>query len=338
MIMKKLGIFLIIGLLVLFTIIGCEKDSSSTIDDETLSQMELQESALDEENEYLMDWGIDDGNENNMFDGYSSFPKTGFPKILDPINNVLRFGRKINNRFRRRVILTRINEDSVLLSITRQLNGRFVIFEKIDYDTTDPDTLAIYRKPLTHIVKRKVIFIKRNANDQEQDIPGRGRWKLQAVTLGQGVSNPAHTIRIHNVTVYNSVGDSIVFTNPLETFLSVPDDIPTFSTGDMITIRVKLENSTSTPFIGPDGATETLLLHYGRNRYHHARKRFTYMGTDPVTSYSVYEGYWQIGQQPFRVRHTIVDAIDNGTIYDNDETAYPYNSTTWSAPYRVLPN
>lgn len=337
--MKKLGIFLTISLLTMFVIIGCEKDSSSTMDDETLSQMELQESVLDEENDYLMDWGIDDGNENNMFDGFSSFsPNIEFPKVMDTINNVLRFGRKINNRFRRQVIITRINEDSVLLSITRQLNGRFVVFEKIDFDTTDPDTLTIYRKPLTHIVKRKAIFVKRHSNDQNQDNPGRGRWKLQAVTLGEGISNPAHTIRIHNVTVYNSVGDSIVFTNPLETFLTVPEDIPTFSTGDMVTIRVKLENTTLNPFVGQDGATETLLLHYGTNRHHHARKRFTYMGTDPASGYSVYEGFWQIGQQPFRVRHAIVDAIDNGTIYDNDENAYPYNSTTWSSPYRVLPN
>nr|NIT55471.1 hypothetical protein [Fodinibius sp.]NIY24055.1 hypothetical protein [Fodinibius sp.] len=106
----------------------------------------------------------------------------------------------------------------------------------------------------------------------------------------------------------------------------------------MVSIRVKLENTTSNPFIGSDGASETVLLHYGRNRYHHARKRFTFMGTDPVTGYNVYEGFWHVGQQPFRVRHAIVDAIDNGTIYDNDKNLYPYNSTTWSAPYRVTPN
>lgn len=337
--MKRLGIFFVIGLLSMFAIIGCEKDSSSTMDDKTLSQMELQESALDEENDYLMDWGIDDGDENNMYDGFSTFSSSmEFPKIMDPINNVARFGRKINNRFRRQVIFTRINEDSALVSITRELRGNFVSFEKIDYDTTDPDTLALYRKPLRHIVKRKAIFVKRNSDDQYEDNPGRGRWKLQAVTLGDGKSYPTNTIQIHEVVIHNSAGDSIVFTDPLETFLSVPEDIPTFNTGEMVTIRVKLENTTGNPFKGPDGATETLLLHYGINRFHHARKRFTYMGIDQATGDNVYEGFWRIGQQPYRVRHAIVDAIDNGTIYDNNEDDYPYNSTTWGAPYRVVPN
>jgi len=331
--MKKLGIFLVVILIAMFTVVGCEKDSNSAVDDSVLSEMELQESALDEENDYLLDWGIDDENESNMFDGYSSFPRVfGFPKVMDPIDNVLRFGRKINHRFRRQIIITRLNPDSVLVSITRQLEGRFIIFA---IDTVLQDT-SIYRKPLTHTVKRKAIFVKRHP--RYQDNPGRGRWRLQSVTLGEGMSQPISTIQIHEVVVHNSTDDSIVFTNPLETFLTIPDDIPTYNTGQMVTIRVKLENTTSNPFIGQDGATETLLLHYGRNRHHHGRKRFTYMGTDPATGYSVYEGFWQVGQQPFRVRHAIVDAIDNGTIYDDDEITYPYNSATWCAPYRVTPN
>lgn len=334
--MKKIGIFWIISLLAMLVIVGCEKDSSSGISDDVQSEMELQESVADEANEYLLDWGIDDGAENNMFDGYSSFsPSIGFPKIMDPISNVVRFGRKINNRFRRQVIFTRINEDSVLVSVTRQLNGRFVIFS---LDTSVQDTPMIYRKPLTHIVKRKAIFVKRHPNDHNTDNPGRGRWRLQSVTLGAGASSPVRTIQIHEVVVYNSSGDSIVFTNPLETFLTVPGDIPTFNQGEMVLIRVKLENATPNPVIGQDGATETLLLHYGRNIHNHARKRFTFVGTDPATGYSIYEGNWQVGQQPFRVRHAIVDAIDNGTIYESDPNAYPYNSTTWSSPYRVTPN
>lgn len=330
--MKKSGIFLIVILIAMFVMVGCEKDSNSAVDDSVLSEMELQESILDEENDYLLDWGIDDGSEGNMFDGYSSFTRgLDFLKVMDPIDQVLRFGRKINHRFRRQIIITRLNPDSVLVSITRQLDGKFVVF---GVDTVLQDT-SIFRKPLTHIVKRKAIFVKRHANDQNQDNPGRGRWRIQSVTLGEGMSQPAKTIQIHEVIVYNSVGDSIVFTNPLETFLTIPDDIPTYATGEMISIRVKLENSTPNPIIGPDGATETLLLHYGRNRHHHGRKRFAYVGTDPATGYSLYEGFWQIGQQPFRVRHAIVDAIDNGTIYDDDEITYPYNSTTWCAPYRV---
>lgn len=188
------------------------------------------------------------------------------------------------------------------------------------------------------MVKRKAIFVKRHLNDHISDNPGRGRWRLQAVTLGAGASHPVRTIQIHEVVIYHSSGDSIVFTNPLETFLTVPDDIPTFDQGEMVMIRIKLENGTPNPVIGQDGATETLLLHYGRNIHNHARKRFTFVGTDPSTGYNVYEGSWQVGPQPFRLRHAIVDAIDNGTIYDDDASTYPYNSATWSSPYRVTPN
>ena len=133
------------------------------------------------------------------------------------------------------------------------------------------------------------------------------------------------------------MGDFIVFTDPLNTFLNLPDDIPTFSIGELITIKVLLENTTSNPVLDPNGsgATETALLHFGCNRHHRARKRFDFVGTDPNTGYNMYKGTWHVGQQPFRIRHAIIDAIDNGTIYDNDPNAFPYNSTTWSTPYRV---
>lgn len=340
--MKQLSVFLIIALISAFVLVGCEKDTQSPINDELQDEIELREMAADEGEDYLIDWGIDDGDENNMFDGYSSFsPNTTLPKILTPINNVTRFGRKINNRFARQITLTRIAPDSVLLSVTRELRGRFVIFENINSDTTDPDTLAIYRKPLRHIVKRNAIFVKRHPGDSdvsgENDRGFRRHWKLQSVSLGSGLSAPTHTIQIQEVVIYNSQGDSIVFTEPLHTFLNIPEDIPTFSPGEMVTIKVTLENLTASPFPDPNGsgATETVLLHYGVNRHHHARKRFDFVGTDPVTGFNVYEGTWQIGQQPFRVRHAIVDAIDNGTIYDNDPNAFPYNSATWSSPYRV---
>lgn len=328
--MKRLALFLMTSLVLMFATIGCEKDTGSAVDDETQAQMELQDAVHDEENDYLLDWGIDDGDESNMF---SFSPSFGFPKIMDTIPNVVRFGRRVNHRFRREVIITRLNPDSILVSITRKLDGRFVI---ASLDTTQ-DTVIIYRKPLTHIVKRRAIFVKRHPNIPD-DNPGRGRWKLRAVTLGAGASDSVRTIQIHQVTVYNSAGDSIVFANPLETWLTVPDDIPTFHRGEMVTIRVMLENNTPNPLIGPDGASETVLLHYGRNRSHHDRKRFTFVGADPVSGYNVYEGIFHVGQQPFRVRHAIVDAIDNGTIFDDDASVYPYNSTTWSAPYRVMLN
>jgi hypothetical protein len=49
---------------------------------------------------------------------------------------------------------------------------------------------------------------------------------------------------------------------------------------------------------------------------------------------NVYEGNWVVGQWP-GIHHAVIDIIDNGTIFDDDINTYPYNSTTWSTPYKV---
>jgi hypothetical protein len=61
---------------------------------------------------------------------------------------------------------------------------------------------------------------------------------------------------------------------------------------------------------------------------------FSYAGQDDEGN-NVYKGQWTIGQWP-GVHHAAIDVIDNGTIFDDDINTYPYNSTTWSTPYKVL--
>lgn len=260
-----------------------------------------------------------------MYDGYSSFGK-----VFTPIDSVKRFGRKVLQRPRRVITdVQRIGPDTIRVFTAREFVGQFVIFSK-----PDDSTVVRYTKPLRHVVRRVALYVRRNPNE----VTGRRGWELAEVSLGQGNSVPMATIQIKEITITGSGGVSVVYTNPLHTMLSVPDDILLFSPGETVTVQVKLSNSTLNP-VDPlgNGSTETVLLHFGVNRQHHARKRFEYVGVDPVTGDQVYEGSWTIGQQPFRLRHAVVDAIDNGTIFDDDATTYPYNSTTWSAPYRVIP-
>lgn len=335
--MKKWMVLLGVSLVFLFLFSGCEKNSSSVLDEQALEETELREFVLDEQNEYLLDWGIDDGDEQSMFDGFSTFGKeNAFSKVMAPINNVVRFGRKIDERFPRTIIIRRVSPDTVKVFVERVLVGKFVIFEKINADTTDPDTLALYRKPLRHIVQRNAVFVKRapNTTPADQEVR-RGRWKLHSISLSKG-SSPQTTIRIAEVTVYTSSGDTLRFTNPLDTQLLVPEGLPTFQRGETVTVQVKLENTTSNPVVNPNtGATETVLLHYGRSIRDRARKRFEFVGTDP-SGLHIYEGTWTVREPARRPYHAIVDAIDNGTIYDNDPVAYPYNSVTWGTPYRVV--
>lgn len=321
--MKRLIGLMATILLAMLLMLGCEKDSSQPLaeDDESI----VTQMAQEEDDEYLFDEGIDDGSEDNMYDGYSSFGK-----VFTPIDSVKRFGRKVLQRPRRVITdVQRIGPDTIRVFTAREFVGQFVIFSK-----PDDSTVVRYTKPLRHVVRRVALYVRRNPNE----VSGRRGWELAEVSLGQGNSVPMATIQIKEIAITGSGGVSVVYTNPLHTMLSVPDDILLFSPGETVTVQVKLSNSTLNP-VDPlgNGSTETVLLHYGVNRQHHARKRFEYAGVDPVSGDQVYQGSWTTGQQPFRLRHAVVDAIDNGTIFDDDAATYPYNSTTWSAPYRVIP-
>lgn len=318
--MKRLFGLIIVSAILSIILSACEKNTSTQAvedDESVVTQM-----AQNDEEDYLLDEGIDDVSEDNMFDGYRSFGK-----VSSPIDTVFRFGRIVHQRPRRIVSdIRRISPDSIVVFVAREFDGRFIVIEK-----ADDSTFVRHQKPLRHVVRRKAVYVKRNS-----DTGGRP-WKLASVSLGQGNSVPNATIQINEISINSSGGASVIFTDPLQTLLEISEDILTFVPGEEVTVQVKLSNSTVNP-VDPfgNGSTETVLLHYGVNRRHHARKRFEYAGSDPLTGDQVYQGTWTIGQEPLRVYHAVVDAIDNGTIYDDDGTTYPYNSVTWSAPYRVV--
>ena len=326
--MKKVLFLFALAMMTLVLMTSCQKDSEplSSEPDEVI----VQDLAASEEDEYLFELGLNDGTEDDIKNGNFG---GGFGKIQVPLDSVWRFGRHINRIGLRRLEIVRTAPDTIKVALARELQGRFVTVEKFEGDSVSGDTLVVYRKPLRHVVRRKAIYVR---NPQANDRSGRRGWHLYSVSLGQGNSVPPHTIEINEVSVVSSSGDSLVFTDPLNTMLTL-DEVPTFVTGEMVTVRVKLNNFTDNP-VDPEGngSTETLLLHYGVNRHHHARKFFEFAGIDPVTGEHIYEGTWTIGQEPFRVYHAVIDAIDNGTIYDSDPATYPYNSTTWNIPYVVL--
>ncbi len=334
--MKRFLIGFTVTIVTLFLIIGCEKNTSSALSDEQLEISGIEDMVLDENNEYLIDWGIDDGDENNMFDGFSTFASAfSLPKVMTPLNNVVRFGRKIDKRFPRTIVVRRISPDSILVAVERVLSGKFVIFDKITNSSTNTDTIGITRKPLRHIVKRKTIFVKRNVTDAEFRFP-RKRFRLAQVSLTLGKSKPVNTIRLEKISIKSASGYDTTFTDPLNTMLNIPEDLPTFIKGEKVTITVLVSNSSTNLLPDSTGATETLLLHFGINRQHHARKRFEFKGVDPETGFNIYEGTWTVHEPAYHLFHAVVDAIDNGTIYDTDNETYPYNSTTWGYPYRVV--
>jgi hypothetical protein len=123
--------------------------------------------------------------------------------------------------------------------------------------------------------------------------------------------------------------------DPLEYF-QTRESVFTFSNGTTVNVKVWVENTTENPVYFPDGSgqTEIVRLHHARHRWHryHGIKYFSYLGQED--GLNVYEGNWIVGEWP-GVHHAVIDVIDNGTIFDDDVTKYPYNSTTWSSPYKV---
>ncbi len=336
--MKRLTNLTIVLLLALAMLTNCQKDSDSGVNTIESDEFTIQELAESEDEDLLYDLGIDDQDEANMFDGYSSFDG-GLGKITAPIDTILRFGRRIEDRGLRRLDIRRVAPDTFKVFVAREFAGAFVIFEKGE-DSTGTRPIIIHRKRLRHVVKRNAIYVKKEREtDSAHDISNRlhRNWKLAAVSMSAGNSVPNHTIQMNEITITSSSGENMVITDPLNNLFYSRDDLPTFVPGDSVTVQVKLSNTTANPVdIEGNGSTEKVLLHFGVNRHHHARKRFHYVGVDPATGDNVYEGGWVIKQRPGRAYHAIIDAIDNGTIHDSNAETFPYNSTTLGTIYRVV--
>ncbi len=336
--MKRLVKLAMIAMVSMMIATSCQQNGNDGFNAVEDDEMVVQELATGEDEEILFDAAIDDGSEENIVNGFGS-SGSSLGKVSAPIDTVLNFGRRFD-RHPRRIVkdIRRIGQDTIFVSLSRLFRGVFVIVEK-GQDTTGTRPIIIHRKRMAHVVKRNAIYVKRDSDrdtDAITDRPHR-RWKLASVSMGAGHSVPEPSIRFNELTITSSGGVNITITEPLDTFFDTRDDLPTFVPGEEVTVQVKLTNSTLNP-VDPfgTGATETLLLHHGANRDHHGRKFFDYVGTDPVTGDQIYEGTWTVEQAPGHVYHAVVDAIDNGTIYDNDASTFPYNSTTWGTPYRVV--
>lgn len=326
--MKRLSIILsAIGFL-LFAATACQEDGKTPTASLENDETAIEEMATSDENELLFDALVDDGSEDNMYDGFSTFDNN-MGKVTAPIDSVWRFGRRFNPQPRRAIRdFRRISEDTALVAVHRLFTGQFVIFEK-NADSTGNRRAIIHRKRLNHATHRNAIFVKRETDT------GRMRWQLDAVSFGQGESRPETTIDILETHITSDRGLDLLITDPLQTFLNSRDEIPSVVPGETVTVQIKLNNSTAHPVDLGNGATETVLLHYGINLRHRARARFEYTGTDPVNGAQIYVGSWTINQRPGHVYHAAFDVIDNGTIFDDDATVFPYNSMVWSLPYRV---
>ncbi len=323
--MKKIT-SIIIGFLLLI-LWGCSKDTVPTESAQTEEQQILAEILKIEEstteNYFYAD--MDDESEDNFYEDSNTF----LEKPVIPF----RFGRIRLHPVERDVRIVLTSDTTAEALFHKLMRGNFV---SIVGDASLADTLQIYRtvRPMGHEFQRIVHFVKRD-----------GRWRMKdfSLALGNslGVVNTLDdmvttTLQIVKMTI--SVNDEVVeITDPLD-FFQTRESVFAFSNGTEVKVTVHVRNDTKNPVYFPEGTqqTELVRLHHGRHRFqrYHGIKMFKYAGQDEAMN-NVYEGSWIIGHW-FGIHHAVIDVIDNGTIFDDDVNVYPYNSTTWSTPYKVI--
>lgn len=331
--MKKFYAILLMILLGLW-LAGCDTNTSALDNDEAA----LMEAVENEYGDYFSDdvdfaEGLDNASDADFMFDY------GFGKILSPIepSSVIGFGRlvqrEVGNDFPRK-LLVRIEGDTAWVRVSRTLGGKFFTIEKLNQEG-DTITVVRHTKDMAHYVEKTAVFVRRVHPDSAN---ARGAWKLIAISGHSGKSRPfeKNTISLKKVTVINeTTGEKFEYDNPLRSLKLFPSELAVLHRGDVVTIEVALDNATANPVELENGSKTTVLLHIGvRPKLKHVRRIAEFAGTDEEGN-QIYRYTWQVMGMPFALHHFVVDAIDNGTIFDTDQESYPYNSTTWGFPYVV---
>jgi hypothetical protein len=324
-IMKHITSLLLITLL--FIVWGCSQDKTptdSTLNDEDQIMQEILniENSADEDYFYA---DIDEESEENFIEAFDD-------PLLKPIIP-LRFGRVRLQPMVKNIRIVFTSDTTAEAHFHKIIRGNFI---SLVADTSETDTVKIYRtvRPMGHEFERIAHFVKRN-----------GRWWLKdfSMVLGNslGVINTADaeivnsTVQITKLIV--EANDEVIkITDPLEYF-QTRENVFNYPYGTTVNLTVHVSNTTINPvgFPGNPDQTEIVRLHHARHRWRRLHKinMFSYVGQDEEEN-NVYKGQWTIGQWP-GVHHAAIDVIDNGTIFNDDINTYPYNSTTWSTPYKV---
>ena len=308
---RNIWIRMLLAPLAVGLLFGCSKDPSSFDLD---SDEEAIRALIEENEDYFTTAGINDDGAQPLVYSIDGFGKTA--NLIDP----LRFGRK--GRFQlEHLSIDRVDDSTLVATIIKSFNGNFLILAS---DTTDSVAQGIlYTKDMENEIVRKAIFKKRgNSGDRRKD------WKLRRVS-GSETQSPETTLSFVNITIQNSDGQEWSIEDPLEFFRDL-EAIPTLQPGDSVKVFAKINNSS--PYLEKPG--ETVSLRYKNDRrMRRARKGLNDDGVypDEATGDGTYSGYWVVGQRR-GIYHAFVDAIDNGTIYDDQ---LQYNSKIWGFTYIV---
>jgi hypothetical protein len=269
------------------------------------------------------DLTMNDGEEPLPFDDYS------LGKVTTPIRP-LRWARFIRS-FNREVVVDSITADSLsYLTVTKTWQGSLIIAATYSDTGRVPDT--VIRKPFTTVSKKRFIFHRIASNP----VIWRN-WRPMAISLIAGGTTSSDAIAITELKLRfdrNGVPDSIVVTDPVNTFLRIPRpnvpqprEVPDIAGGRPVLLQVTLTSA--------DPDTDHVALRFGFSPDGRHRHRIRLHMVSETFNGSVFT---RVYERPF-VMHmqqgrfaASVDAATHSTMFDD---AAPVSNSFWGVPYVV---
>lgn len=309
---QALKLVLITG--ILFSLSACSDDEllNSNFDFDTAEEAILAIIAATDSLEQYD--GLNDGEAVNI----SSSTDGSLQKTAGDTIQPIRIGRRIDSKsFERSVEV--IGDSIAIVTSVGTITGDFIIVYRLT-DSSSIDTIA---KPFEMDMTRKIKL--RRVGDGEIR---RLNWRITGITpvVGGTVNS---TFEFQKFAMISLSGDSLIITDPLNTFYSWTD-LPEFEPGDTVNVFLSLTNSSVYN-------NELVLLHHSaRSRFDKGRRRLRDdgIGVDEVADDNTYSNSFLSRSSRGRMRHGFVDALDWGTVFDLDG---PVNMKVWGMPYNIRP-
>jgi hypothetical protein len=242
----------------------------------------------------------------------------------------IRFGRQITG-METAVDFDIDQENGVAIAnLSRTLTGNFIVVA-IDSNHAVVDSFV---KPFESVFNRKVRFVRVSGNDSNSD---RRHWRVDALTIGVG--GTGDKVAISQIQIFSSdstVADYTFTADEVGDLFIARDSLPTFLAWRPLRVEVTVENA------GPEFpylSGESVMLHYGRDRHHKARRLMFDNGQfgDAVANDNVFTRVWRMHGPgmgfPRRIFGAFVDVIDFGTLYAEEEAVH---TAVWALPYRSV--
>ena len=321
-----------IGIIMILLIWGCSNNSTEpvvTVSDEQVIMEILQDIETSDTADYFYA-DLDEQSEDEFIADEEGL----LQKPIIPV----KFGRIGLRPVVKDIRIDFTSDTTATVYFKKVMRGRFSV---VTMDSAF-NPVRIPRK-MGHQFNRIAHFVRHENSDQDRF---RG-WRLKSFSMVAGESlgvvdsnRVKTTLEITEVQI--EAGDmKVIIKDPLEYFQK-RNNMFRFAPGTEVALTVHVKNnSQNTLQVPAEKGTELVRLHFARHRQWRDNRLEKYgmrylRWIRSEDGQNVYKGTWRIGDR-FRVHHAVIDVIDNGTIFDDDTELYPYNSVTWSTPYKIMP-